>query len=399
MEFRLNVVRGRAAPKRLVVEAPTLNDAKDLAVQQGFTVLSATAVRPLGRLSSLIRSDVSVFERRELTIFVEQLYALLQAGLSVIESLETLQKGTKGKAGETIGHIIDQLRQGKTFSESLAQQGNLPALLIAMVKSSELTSDLPKALSRFLDHQQRTEQVRHQITSVSLYPLLLMAVGGSVILFLLFYVMPRFARVFESMNNLPWSAQAMVTWGHLLKAHGALIGLGVLGLPAVLLGAWLVPANRVAMMKALLRSTVISKHLRIYFLARWYRTIGMLVEGGIPLPQAVTLAGQVLPDALRERGLHVVLEMQQGQSPSIAFSRANMSTPASESLLLAGERSGDVGIMLRRAAEFHENEVARSIERTMKIIEPLVMTFIGVGVGTVVILMYMPIFELASAIQ
>jgi general secretion pathway protein F len=125
----------------------------------------------------------------------------------------------------------------------------------------------------------------------------------------------------------------------------------------------------------------------------------MLVEGGIPLPESLSLANQVLPTALQPGGVAVVTAMRQGLAPSIAYIQAQMATPVAEQLLRAGERSGDVGLMLRRAAEFHENEVSKSLEQAMRVIEPLVMTFIGVGVGVVVILMYLPIFELASAIQ
>lgn len=399
MRFRVDVIQGRSAPQTLIVEAQSLPEAKLRMTQQGFTVLSASTA-PVDRWLSLkLSAGNSALSERDLAIFIEQLHALLQAGLSVIEALETLQRGSKGRWGEAIGHVVAQLRQGRTLSDAFAEQTHFPALLVAMVRSAELTSDLPQALNRFLEHQQRTAQVRHQLTSVALYPILLMAVGGCVILFLMLYVMPRFARVFESMNNLPWSAQAMVTWSHLLKAHGwemaAVTGL----LAAAIVSAFVLPGNRASLLALVLRLRFIAQYLHTYFLARWYRTIGMLVEGGIPLPEAVLMANQVLPQALQGGGQQAVSAMRQGQAPSTAFIQANMATAVAEQLLRAGERSGDVGIMLRRAAEFHENEVARSLEQAMKIVEPLVMTFIGIGVGVVVIMMYLPIFELASAIQ
>jgi general secretion pathway protein F len=399
MRFRVDVVQGRAAPQSLIIDAQNLSEARLRATQQGFTVLSASTVQVDGWLSTRMPAGRGALNSRDLVIFIEQLHALLQAGLSVIEALETLQRGAKGRWTEVIGQVVAQLRQGRTLSDAFAEQAHFPALLVAMVRSAELTSDLPQALSRFLEHQQRTEQVRHQLMSVALYPALLMSVGGCVILFLMLYVMPRFARVFESMNNLPWSAQAMVTWSHLLKAHGWEMA-GVLALLiATIAGAFALPGRRAALLGVVLRMQPIARYLHTYFLARWYRTIGMLVEGGIPLPQALSLANQVLPLALQGGGQQAVLAMSQGQAPSHAFIQSNMATPVAEQLLRAGERSGDVGIMLRRAAEFHENEVARSLEQAMKVIEPLVMTFIGIGVGVIVIMMYLPIFELASAIQ
>jgi general secretion pathway protein F len=405
MRVRLDVVQGRAAPQTVVVDAEGLAEAKLLVQAQGYTVVSAALVDEWWSRRGGGASVAPLTYRtnqRDVVIFVEQLHALLQAGLSVIEALDTLQAGTSGANrawADTMAQIVTQLRQGQTLSKALERQPGFPPLLTAMVRSAELTSDLPQALTRFLEHQQRTEQVRHQLTSVSLYPLLLMSVGGCVMLFLMFYVMPRFARVFESMNNLPWSARAMVSWSHLLKAHGldVMIALGIL--VATLASILALPAYRGKLLARLLDIPLLARHLRTYFLARWYRTTGMLVEGGIPLPESLNLANQVLPLGLQHGGAAVELAMRQGLAPSQAYVQSNMATAVAAQLLRAGERSGDVGVMLRRAAVFHETEVAKSLEKAMRIIEPLVMTFIGLGVGVVVILMYLPIFELASAIQ
>lgn len=398
MRVRLDVVQGRGAPQVWVVEAISLDEAKQRAQQQGYTVLSAIEHGMAWRTSTAPRhSDRAI--RQELAIFVEQLHALLVAGLSVIEALETLRKGAYGRWVEIISQVDTHLRQGQALSQAFEQQPVFPPLLVAMVRSAEVTSDLPQALARYLEHEHRAAQVRHQITSVALYPLLLMAVGGCVMLFLLLYVMPRFARVFESMNNLPWSAEVMVSWSHMLKAHGLDLVLGITTLVVVVSSMFAHPQYRGKLVSHILKIKPVARFFRIYFIARWYRTTAMLVEGGMPLPESLGLANHVLPAGLRESGLAVEHAMRQGISPSGAYMQADMATAVAEQLLRAGERSGDVGIMLRRAAEFHETEVTKSLDKAMRIVEPLVMTVIGVGVGIIVVLMYLPIFELASAIQ
>lgn len=399
MRFRLDVVQGRNAPQTMLLEAGSIEEARLHVQQQGFTVLSC---KPQGSNPFEAKRLGKPSQRailRDLVIFIEQLHALLQAGLSLIEALDTLRKGAKGPWAEIIGQISTHLRQGQTLSSAMERQTSFPSLLIAMVRSAEMTSDLPQALTRYLEHERRTEQVRHQVTSVALYPVLLMGVGGAVMMFLLLYVMPRFARVFESMNNLPWSAKAMVTWSHLLKAHGFELLVAIALTAMMLVSLLAIPAYRSKLVSRVLGIGPLARHLRIYFLARWYRTIGMLVEGGMPLPESLHLANEVLPLAVRPSGLAVEHAMRQGRSPSDAFTQMDMATPVAEQLLRAGERSGDVGLMLVRAAEFHETEVAKSLDKAMRIIEPVVMTVIGVGVGVVVVLMYLPIFELASAIQ
>ncbi len=409
MRIRLIVVQGQGLPQPLDIDAPSVAVARQRAQAQGYAVLSAASVGTAshgfvpswwpGRTDSAHGSAPGA-SAWNLPVFTEQLRDLLQAGLSVIEALETLQRGSPSLV---IPALVQQLRDGHPLSAAMAADPAFPPLLVALVRASELTSDLPQSLSRFIDHEQRVAELRHRVTSTALYPLLLVGVGSLVLLFLLFYVMPRFARIFEGMNGeLPWSARAMVGWAHLLGEHQSSVLLAVVvlvGLVAVALG---IPALRTQLQNRLLKwgpMRFIREPLTTYHLARWYRATGMLVQGGIPLPQALSLANALLPASLQDQGRAVEHAIQQGQSPSNAHMQAGMATPVAEQLLRAAERTGDLGAVLERIAHFHENDVSRRLERSMKVLEPVVMLGIGLGVGLVVVLMYMPIFELASSIQ
>ncbi|MEY4564341.1 MAG: hypothetical protein RLZZ618_3618 [Pseudomonadota bacterium] len=397
MKVQLNVVRGRETPHSVDLEASNLEEARLQAAALGYTVLSVQGSSNAFKGWLTRRGSQQAID---LPIFVEQLRDLLEAGLSVIEALEALRRGASGTTRQTLERLERQLREGKTFSDALAGHTAFPPLLVALVRASELTSDLPQTLSRFLEHEQRVTEIRHRLVSTAIYPVLLMGVGALVLLFLMFYVMPRFARVFEGMTGtLPWSAQAMVSWSHLLRDHAA----WWITSAAVLVAAVGAMASsikvRAGLMRQLLSWGPLHQRLHTYFLSRWYRAVGMLVHGGIPLPQALTLANALLPLSLQARGLAVWQGVSNGLSPSAAHAQAGMATPVAEQLMLAGERTGDLGTVLTRIAHFHEAETTRTLERTMRALEPLVMVFIGVGVGLVVVLMYMPIFELAAAIQ
>jgi len=396
MRVHLSVVQGRGLPRAIVLDAPSIDAARQQAVGLGLTVLGARTSGWAALAGSVGRPRRAI----DMPVFIEQLRDLLVAGLSVIEALDALQRGARGAALELIEQLRRQLMEGKTLSDALAADSAFPALLVALVRASELTSDLPDTLSRFLEHERRTAEVRHRVVSTSIYPLLVIGVGCLVLLFLLFYVMPRFARIFDGMTgDLPWSARAMVAWAHTLHEHGAW---WVSGMVAVLLGIAALlfsPAIRASAMARVLSWAPLRDRLKTYFLARWYRAIGMLVQGGIALPQALHLANDLLPLALRDAGLAVERGVREGLSPSTAHARAGMATPVAEQLMLAGERTGDLGTVLTKVAHFHESEVSRDLERAMRALEPIVMVLIGLGVGIVVVLMYMPIFELASAIQ
>jgi general secretion pathway protein F len=399
MRVQLHVVRGRNAAQAIEFDAPSLDDARRQAQAQGYAVLSQhSAQSALARWWGAV--DAVRLSRRDINIFVEQLRDLLAAGLSVIEALGALRQAAQDRRRALLDALIAHLRSGEQLSQALGAQPESPRLLVALVRASELTSDLPQALSRYLEHEQRLTELRQRITSVAIYPLLLTGVGGAVLLFLLLYVMPRFARVFEGMGEtLPWSARAMVAWAQWLNAHGAW-----LALLAALLGVVLVVIAgsrelRARALRILLAWQPLRQRLRIYFLARWYRSTGLLVQGGIPLPEALSLSVSVLPAGLQSGAHATERALRDGLSPARAYALAAMSTPVGDQLMRAGERTGELGGVLTRMAQFHESEVAHLLERGMRSLEPVVMVLIGLGVGTVVVLMYLPIFELASAIQ
>jgi general secretion pathway protein F len=397
MRIQLDVVQGRGAPQVLMVEAASLDAAREQCRSQGYTVLAA---RPAGAGGLAWRGLGAATPRFDVPVFVEQLRDLLTAGLSVVEALTTLHAAAQARQQPVVEALLKRLRGGEPLSAALGAEAAFPALLVQLVRASEWTSDLPTALSRYLDHELRVRELRHRITSVAIYPLLLTAVGTLVLLFLLLYVMPRFARVFEGMHgDLPWSAQAMVGWAQWLGGRGPWVLAGCVAALVLLAGSFTSPQLRARLLQAVAGWGPLRTRLRTYFLARWYRATGMLVEGGIPLRQALALAIGLLPPGLQAGGAAVEAGIRDGLSPSDAHSRAGMATPVAEQLLRAGERTGDLGSVLTRIAQFHEAEVSRSLEQTMRALEPLVMVLIGVGVGAVVVLMYMPIFELASALQ
>jgi general secretion pathway protein F len=397
MKVQLSVVQGRSPPRALTLDAANADEARERARAMGYTVLAARATEMgIGERFAVGRPA----RRLDVPVFVEQLRDLLTSGLSVIEALEALRRGARGSSVLAIEALVRQLREGLTLSSAFAADSNFPELLVALVQASELTSDLPQSLTRYLEHEQRATEVRHRLVSASIYPVLLIGVGGLVLLFLLFFVMPRFARVFEGMTgDLPWSARAMMFWASNLHAHGAWwIGAGLIAAIAVAAVA-ATPRFRTSALQRVLAMPALSERLNTYFLARWYRATGMLVRGGIPLPQALRIANNLLPPAMQAKGTSVEDGVRSGLSPSAAHTKAGMSTPVAEQLMLAGERTGDLGTVLTRIAHYHESEVSRSLERAMRALEPIVMVFIGLGVGIVVVLMYLPIFELASAIQ
>jgi general secretion pathway protein F len=397
--FHLHVVQGREAPRTLDLLAESAALASSAAVRQGYSVLSVQAVR--SDSFTLPRLRFGTRQRPfDVPVFAEQLRDLLAAGLSVIEAALTLRSAKEGDDAGTLDGLIHSMRNGEPLSQALADQGCFPALLVALVRASEQTSDLPQALSRYLEHHARVSELRHRLSAIAIYPAVLVVVSTLVLAFLLLYVMPKFARVFEGMTgDLPWSARAMIWWSQWLQGYGPWV-LGLLAAAAIAVLSFVLSGSLLERLQSLALSIPgVRPQLRILVLARWYRATGMLVEGGFPLPEALGLANELLPKSFLDRGTAVQSALRDGLSPATAYAAQGMATPIAAQLILAGERTGGMGAVLTRTAQFHEAETTRWLERSMRTLEPVVMALMGLGIGIVVVLMYMPIFELASSIQ
>jgi general secretion pathway protein F len=274
MRVVLQVAVGRDAPEAVAIEALDRRAARAEALRRGYTILDdATAGFVLRLRPHQNPLDAS--------IFVEQLKDLLSAGLGVVEALTTLRRGATGEAVDAIAAMERRLHEGAPLSQALDESLAFPPLLVALVRTSELTSDLPATLGRYLDHERRVAEVRHRVASSAIYPALLLAVGGAVLLFLFFYVMPRFARVFEGMSGkLPMAAEWMVAWSDWLRGMGPIGTVVLVILTCGIALALATPAVRRATAARVLDWKPLRSGLRTYFLARWYRATGLLIEGG-----------------------------------------------------------------------------------------------------------------------
>ncbi|WP_434645818.1 type II secretion system F family protein [Achromobacter piechaudii] len=337
-----------------------------------------------------------------LGLLLQELSTLLDAGLALIEALEALsdKAGTGNKALQaSLGQLLRSLYQGQPLSKAMeAQPLVYPALLVATVASAEGSGQLPVVLRRYQYYETRIENIRKKVVGALVYPLVVIAVGFGILLFMLFFVVPRFAVVFESMRSLPATAEAMLWWARLVKSDGELLGAGIGGSLLVAALALRTQRVRAALMNLFWRLPKLRDVGNLFVLARFYRTVGLLIEGGTPALQAFELADRILPPAYAERLDLALQELRAGRSVSETLARHGLTTAVAERLLRVGEQSGDLGGMCERIAQFHDGTLDHAIEVFGKVFEPLLMLVVGGLVGAIVILLYMPIFEMAGSL-
>lgn len=394
MRFRIKAMSGGADVLSYVLDAADEADARRQVTSAGLAFISIARERTLnfGKRGT----------RMPLVTFSQEMVALLDAGLSLVESIETLgEKEASPMIRRTLDQVLVRLREGQTFGAALAEHPqSFPALYVATVRASERTGALREALTRYVAYQQQIDVLRKSLVNASIYPAVLCGAGLLVVAFLMGYVVPRFSSIYEDMgSNLPLASRLLMRWGQFLEAHGYLVAFGTLGMIIGLVYTFTRPSVRAALGARIARIPALGSRLHVYQLARLYRTVGMLQRGGTPMVTAMRMSAGLLGANLRSNFANATQAVREGRSIADAMEQYGLTTPVATRMLRVGERSGNMGDMMERIAAFYDEELSRWVALVTRLIEPALMSLIGVVIGVIVVLMYFPIFELAGSIK
>jgi general secretion pathway protein F len=275
-----------------------------------------------------------------------------------------------------------------------------PPLYVATVRASERTGGLSESLGKYVIYQGQIDSAKKKIVSASIYPTVLMIAGMLVIAFLMGYVVPRFARIFEDLGgNVPWMSRLLISWGRIVSDHGSAILLACfLAVSAFVF--WLTRTSTpMQVMGWIQRIPSLGERIRIYQLARFYRSLGMLLRGGMPALSSIELVTELLPGTLQMPLKAATQMIREGSPISVAMEKCNLTSPVSARMLRVGERTGQMGDIMERIAAFYDAEISQWIDWFVRLFEPILMMFIGLIIGSIVVVMYFPIFELAGSIK
>jgi general secretion pathway protein F len=266
MQYQLRVIRDGEHPLNIKLDAADQVDAREQAEQKGFTVLN-------------IRTSYNALLSRQnqfpLILFCQEFRVLIQAGLSINDVLETLiEKEPNANNKNTIQQLLTGVREGKTLSKAMADNSNaFPSLLIATVSAAESTGDLPEALTRYSQYLENIDVLKKRVVSASVYPAIVLGFGILVLLFLLAFVIPKFTRIYETqVKEVSTSTEILLAVGNFSQQYGIFLLAGFVAL--LILGAFLFTQTsvRTSITALLWKLPYLGQKIRIYHLARFYRT-------------------------------------------------------------------------------------------------------------------------------
>lgn len=401
--FHVQVIdaQGRLAVRQ--VDAATEGQARQQAALGGETVLrcsvagQAVHAQWVQRFANYFKASADI----DTVVFSQDMATLLEAGVTVKEAIAALtQKETSAPKLQVLRGVSTAISHGLSFSGALAQAKAFPELLIATVAASEETGDLATGLARYAKHQQSLRTVRDRVVGACVYPLLLLVVGSLVVALLLGVVVPRFATLINSTGKeLPFLSKVLMGWGHLVDAQPLIPVLLLGAIVASMAFAFVQFKNPTLRKKWLARIPGVAKVVREFQHLHMYRTTAILTARGITIHRALVYSKEFLSPSDQERLATALADMTQGVSVSNALGNSGLSDIVAISMLNVAERTGAMPEMLDRIADFYERSLQRNIDLVSRLIEPILMIIFGVVIGGIVILMYLPIFDLASSIS
>lgn len=335
------------------------------------------------------------------TIFLQETLTLLKAGLNVVEAMEALERKESNPGfRQVLGRVLLALREGASFSDALIREPALfPPVLVAGVAASETTGGLASTLERYLSYDARINQIKRKVSASAVYPLLLMGVGGGVILFLIGYVLPKFSAILDgSGRHTGRMTLFLIHFGQSMQQHPMAFATAMLVLGGGV--AWLAFNNtgrRIAL-TYLMRVPVLSGIFITLGLSRLYRTLALLLESGIPLLQALEMSRGIVNPLQSAELVTAIGRLRSGQPLTESLAGSSLIPPIAESLLRVGERGGALAEMSDKLADFLDIALDRKVDMFSRLFEPLLMSFIGVVIGAIVLMMYSPIFDLIGSV-
>jgi type IV pilus assembly protein PilC len=338
----------------------------------------------------------------EFLIFNQELLALVRSGLPVLRVWELLiERSAHAGFQQVLRTVRDDIRGGSSASDALARHPlYFPDLYVATVKAGEQSGNLADVLQRYVAYLKLMIGLRQKVMKALSYPAFLILIGVGVIGFLVTYVMPTFVSVYgESAKSLPWATQALLDLVNHAESGLLPLALLTLGLGLGVRAYYVTPAGRLMMDRLLLKLPLFGPIGVKHNTVQLTRTLGTILAGGIPLVDALQNASGAVSNRWVSQGLAgAVNEIREGVTLAAALDRPRILPKLAIEMLSVGEETGSLDAMLRDVAEFYEADLDTRLTQLTTWIEPALLLVMGVLVGGIVIVMYLPVFQMAGSI-
>lgn len=349
------------------------------------------------RASGKVKSKV-------LTSNTRQLATLIDAGLPLLRGLEVLRKQEKNVVlKRTLAAISESVEAGSTFSEALAQHPKVyNKLYVNMVRAGEAGGVLDVTLSRLAEFQEKAQKIKGKVISAMVYPAVVIFVAMSILTFLMIVIVPKFQEIFRDLlegAKLPGLTQFVISTSSVIKHQAPLVAIVIAGLVVMIKLLGKTTKGRYVIDLIKLNSPVIGPLLRKVSIARFTRTLGTLVASGVPILQALNIVKETAGNAVVATAVGQVHDsVKEGERIVQPLEASGVFPPMVISMVDVGEETGALPDMLMKIADVFDDEVDNAVGAMTSLLEPIMIVFLAVVVGTIVIAMFLPLIKVIETL-
>jgi type IV pilus assembly protein PilC len=352
--------------------------------------------RGLGSIELKFLSSGKV-KSKTLTAITRQLATLIDAGLPLLRGLDVLRKGEKNPTlKRTLQQLADSVEAGSTFSEALAQHPKIfNRLYVNMVRAGEAGGVLDVTLGRLADFQEKAQRIKNKVISAMVYPAVVICVALAIVSFLMIVIVPKFQDIFADLlegAQLPPLTQFVMAVSNLVQ-HQILLVAGVLvGLWIAIKAIGKTVKGRFYLDMLKLHAPLFGQLIRKVGIARFSRTLGTLIASGVPILQALNIVRETSGNAVIAKAVSQVHDsVKEGERIVQPLEASGVFPPMVISMVDVGEETGALPDMLMKVADVYDDEVDNAVSAITSLLEPIMIVFLAVIVGTIVIAMFMPL--------
>jgi type IV pilus assembly protein PilC len=339
---------------------------------------------------------------KDIVIFTRQFATMIDAGLPLVQCLEILSAQCENPIlAKAIGEIRGDVEGGSTYADALRKHPKVfDDLYVNMVAAGEAGGILDTILNRLAKHIEKAMKLKKQIKSAMVYPVTIMGVAVVVIGVLLVWVIPIFAKMFTDFGGtLPGLTQMVIDLSHFMQSNIVYILVGCFLVFRAFKAFYKTPKGHLLIDKVALKLPVIGDLIRKASVSKFTRTLGTLISSGVPILEGLGIVAKTSGNKVIEAALmNARQSISEGKTISDPLGKEKVFPPMVVQMIAVGETTGALDAMLSKIADFYDDEVDAAVTALTSLLEPMLMVFLGITVGTIVIAMYLPIFKMASVV-
>ena len=371
-------------------------DVHSFLMAEGYEVYEITPQKNIAKSLTIFAPK---FSANDLDFFLTQLSTFLRSGITLVESVKILSKQSKKKSHKNIyKSIIYELTMGENFSEALSKQGNIfPRLLINMVKTSELTGDLPETLDDMADYYRETEKTRKQMISAISYPLIVLVFAIAILIFMMVKVVPQFVGIYEDMETgLPAITLAIIKISNFLKASWIYLLIGV----AIFIVIFIILFKTIKVFKSLVQTLVmnipiIGKIIIYNEVTMFTKTFASLLKHNVYITDCMEVLSKITNNEVYKMLIFdTITNLARGEAISNSFKNHWAFPTIAYEMILTGEKTGQLGVMMEKVANYYQEQHKNAVNQIKAFIEPVMIIILAAIVGVVLLSVVIPMFDM-----